>query len=82
MARVRTEAGEGSKCHIVTCLISDLSLGLHLSYLLSTSKVRYWDFPGDSAVKTLHAPNAGGLDSIPGQGARSRMLQLRPSTAK
>ena len=30
----------------------------------------------------LHAPNAGALDSIPGQGTRSHMLQLRPSIAK
>ncbi|TEA39970.1 hypothetical protein DBR06_SOUSAS2910009, partial [Sousa chinensis] len=26
---------------------------------------------------TLHAPNAGGLGSIPGQGIRSRLRQLR-----
>ena len=26
---------------------------------------------------SLHAANAGGLGSIPGQGTRSRMLQLR-----
>ena len=32
--------------------------------------------------RTLHSPNAGGLGSIPGQGTRSHMLQLRPSTAK
>ena len=25
----------------------------------------------------LHTPNAGGLDSIPGQGTRSHILQLR-----
>ena len=30
----------------------------------------------------LCAPNAGGLDSIPGQGIRSHMLQLRPSAVK
>ena len=30
----------------------------------------------------LRAPNAGGLGSIPGQGIRSRMLQLRPRAAK
>ena len=30
----------------------------------------------------LHAPNAGDLGLIPGQGTRSHMLQLRPSTAK
>ena len=30
----------------------------------------------------LWAPNAGGLGSIPGQGTRSHVLQLRPSVAK
>ena len=30
----------------------------------------------------LCTPNAGGLGSIPGQGARSHMQQLRPSEAK
>ena len=30
----------------------------------------------------LCAPNAGALGSIPGQGARSHMQQLRPSEAK
>ena len=30
----------------------------------------------------LHAPNAGGRSSIPGQGTRSRTPQLRPSAAK
>ena len=30
------------------------------------------DFPGGTVVKT-HAPNAGGLGSIPGQGTRSHM---------
>ena len=30
----------------------------------------------------LHAPNAGGLGSIFGQGTRSHMPQLRPGTAK
>ena len=30
----------------------------------------------------LCAPNAGGPGSIPGQGARCHMPQLRPSTAK
>ena len=29
-----------------------------------------------------HAPNARGLGSIPGQGTRSHMPQLRPGTAK
>ena len=31
-----------------------------------------WDFPGGPV-----APNAGGPDSIPGQGSRSHMLQIR-----
>ena len=30
----------------------------------------------------LHAPNAGGPGSIPGQGTRSHMLQLRPGTVE
>ena len=30
----------------------------------------------------LHTPNAEGSGSIPGQGTRSHMLQLRPGTAK
>ena len=30
----------------------------------------------------VHAPNAGGLGSVPGQGSRARMLQLRPGAAK
>ena len=34
------------------------------------------DFPGASVTR-LHAPKVGGLGSIPGQGTRSHMLQLR-----
>ena len=30
----------------------------------------------------LWAPNTGGLGSVPAQGTRSHMLQLRPSAAK
>ena len=30
----------------------------------------------------LHAPNAGGQDSIPGKGTRGHMPQLRPDAAK
>ena len=30
----------------------------------------------------LHTPNVGSLGSIPGQGTRPHMLQLRPGTAK
>ena len=40
---------------------------------LSIMKMR--DFSGDLAK--LHAPNAEGLGSIPGQGTRSDMPQLR-----
>ena len=49
---------------------------------------QWGDFPGGPVAK-LHAPNAGGLGLIPGQGTRSHMLQLkilsavtRPSRAK
>ena len=41
--------------------------------------------PGTSLVVQwlrLHAPNAEGQGSIPGQGTRSHMPQLRPSTTK
>ena len=34
------------------------------------------DFPGSPGLR-LPTPNAGGLGSIPGQGTRSHMLQLR-----
>ena len=33
-------------------------------------------------LKRLCAPNAGGLGSIPGEGIRSHMLQIRPSAAR
>ena len=45
----------------------------------------YFKWIGTSLVVQwlrLHAPNAGGLDSIPGMGTRSHMLQLRSDTAK
>ena len=32
-------------------------------------------------VKAL-SPSAGGLGSVPGEGIRSHMLQVRPDTAK
>ena len=35
-----------------------------------------WDFSGGPVV-ILHAPNAGVQGSIPGQGTRSHMLQLK-----
>ena len=34
------------------------------------------DFPGGSVTGRLHAPKAGGLGSISGQGTRSHMMQL------
>ena len=53
-----------------------------LSWLIiDSSKASYGDFPGGPTVKT-HGPNAGGPGSIPGQGTRSRMMQLKiPYTA-
>ena len=42
--------------------------------------IRYWDLPGGLAAGG--APSAGGTGSVPGQGTRSHMLQLRPGTAK
>ena len=35
-----------------------------------------WDFPGGPWLR-LRTPSAGGLGSVPGQGTRSPMLQLR-----
>ena len=43
--------------------------------------IPFLDFPGGPVAKT-HAPKAGGLDSVPSQGTRSYMLQLRPGAAK
>ena len=39
------------------------------------------DFPGGPVAKTL-CSQCKGLGSIPGQGTRAHMLQLRPGTAK
>ena len=38
--------------------------------------IRSQRFPGGQGLR-LYTPNAGGLGSIPGQGSRSHMLQLR-----
>ena len=59
--------------------------GLPAALQFPSSGVSYVSFPRYSyvgaslVVKWLrrHAPNAGGLDLIPGQGTRSYMLQLR-----
>ena len=47
-----------------------------VEFLFSFKKLYLWDFPG-GPVARIHAPNAGGLGSIPGQGTRSHMSQLR-----
>ena len=44
------------------------------SVIVEAKKQAHGDFPG--------GPNAGGQRSIPGQGARSHMLQLSPNTVK
>ena len=46
--------------------------------------LKKWDWGTSLAVQwlRLHAPNAGVPGSIPGQGTRSHMLQLRPWAAK
>ena len=41
----------------------------------------FWDFSVVHWLR-LHAPSAGGLGSIPSQGARSHRPQLRPGAAK
>ena len=52
----------------VTCVYQALSLEV---------KIRHsWNFPGDSLAKTL-CSLCGGPGSIPGQGTRSCMLQLK-----
>ena len=71
------------------CLISKwisegivTSLGNHIQF--------FWKQSGNSGKGTslvvqllrLWTPNAGGLGSIPGQGTRSHMLQLKLGTAK
>ena len=54
-------------------------------YVLSVSRYlkrhSFGDFPGGLVVR-LSAPTAGGLGSIPGQGTRSHMPQLRVYTQK
>ena len=45
------------------------------------SKIQHRDFPGGPVVKTLPS-SAGDLGSIPGQGTRAHVPQLRPWAAK
>ena len=47
------------------------------SILLFQKKKRSWGLPWWSKWQRLHAPNAGGLGSIPGQTTRSHTRQLK-----
>ena len=49
--------------------------------VFTVQKYRLWDSSGCPLAKTL-TPSAEGPSSIPGQGTRSPMLQLRPGAAK
>ena len=44
-------------------------------------KSSWWDFPGGPVAKTA-LPMEGSLGSIPGQGTRSYMLQLRTGSQR
>lgn len=64
--------------NLVTLLKSSNGTGLsenHLAKPYEQKRKIYWDFPGGSVLR-LHTPNVGGPGSIPGEGTRSRMLQL------
>ena len=54
---------------------SDANLNVGLPF---SKKILSWDFRASPVAN----PNAGGLDSIPDQGARFHKLQLRPGVAK
>ena len=61
------------------CPLSPLLFNILLE-VLATAIRQEKEIKGTSLVVQwlrLHAPNAGGLGSIPGQGTRSRMPQLR-----
>ena len=62
------------KDQLLSKLENKLNKGYIQNLATGTSLVVQW--------LRLCTPNAGGLGSIPGQGARSRMQQLRPSAAK
>jgi len=54
-------------------------------FVLPDGFLKNWSLFGTSLMVQwlrLQAPNAGGQGSIPGQGTRSHMLQLRPRAAK
>ena len=71
-------------CQKVACVNCDVSTKANVLFPKScansaTHSVKYLNvFKTSLVVKwlSLHAPNAGGLGSIPGQGTRSHMLQL------
>ena len=52
----------------IDCVLTSLQSG--------TRSGRLWDFPCCPVLR-LHAPNVGDLGSIPGQGIRSHLPQLR-----
>ena len=52
----------------------DIFKKLYMKHTIGTSLVVHWT--------RLHTPHAGGPGSIPGQGTRSYMPQLRPGAAK
>ena len=60
------------------CLINNVELGFVFKYLL---KCNLRNVPGGPVAKTSSS-NAWGLGSIPGQGTRSRMPELRLGAAK
>ena len=60
----------------IFCGTSLLKKGSNLGY---KTILRY--FPGSPLAKTLHS-QCRGLDSVPGQGTRFHLIQLRPGMAK
>ena len=62
-------------------LLGNEQAWLWRSGLCQTGKKEPRDFPDGPVVKTRRS-NAGGLGSIPGEGNRSHMPQLRPGAAK
>ena len=75
-------------CQKVACVNCDVSTKANVLFPKScansaTHSVKYLNvFKTSLVVKwlSLHAPNAGGLGSIPGQGTRSHMPQTQDAT--
>ena len=74
-------AGRCGGCRGWSLLMAHVDLGYECNNFSLEKNRKFWDFPGGPAARTL-CPNAGGPGSIPGRGARSRMLQPRPSITK